>query len=420
VDDLWIACGSPRKTHALVQPRRHDVCRVTLPMLAIAMAISAANVACAPDETTRHLSTVTVVGGEARGIHSNTRDDFLKYNYYYPIRDAFDPNVWAALGDPAQPRPWNLTADGDVPSGSFFNNAPPADTATPPADGAFIAPPTPPWTIETRKKSQHAGTLDKFIARDAAGRRFMLRLSPAEHPHALAAAVVAARLIHRLGYHVPGSFLVTISGTGDASLDGRTAEATEFFTDGVLGNFRISTLRYRREMRAYRIVAAWLNDVDRCDGNTLVVRRDGVCTYYFIDFDSVLGLWQGRPGAAWRGRRHAWDPLYVLLHPIPPWGIPSPRPAISPNVSPTFTAECFDPMTFCPSQPNAAFRFMTRDDAVWIARRIQRISPAEIRSIARAVYPSAAEADAVAEVLIARRQIILDRFLTTAASPGSR
>lgn len=398
VNHLWISCGWRRLT----------------PLLAFA-----AMIGCAPDETTTHLSTVTIVRDEARGIHSNTRADFMKYNYYYPIRDAFDPYVWASLRDPSQPKAWNLTADGDVPSGSFFDNAPLAGAATQPADGSFIAPPVPPWTIEHKKASQHAGTLDKFVARDATGRRFMLKLTPIDHPQAMAAAVVASRLIHRLGYYTPGNFLVTITGTGDPQIDGRTAEATEFL-DGVIGSFRISTLRYRREMRAYRIVAAWLNDVDRCDGNTLVTRRNGVCHYYFIDFDSVLGLWQGRPAESWRGRHYAWDPLYVLLHPIPPWGLPSPKPPSSPNVSPTFTVEKFDPLTFCPSEPNAAFRFMTRDDAVWIARRIERISPAEIRSIVGSVYSSPADAEYIADVLIARRQIILDRFLTTTSKPGSR
>jgi len=371
----------------------------------------------------RYYNTSAWIERQGDAYNDTLVERFMKNNYYYPIRDVFDPRVAASLFDPAQVRAWNIDAAGEVDDGSFYTNRP-ISTISPSkaAAGPGLAPPKSPWKVVTRRP-ETKNKLASFIGRDGTGRTFLVKLGDRDHPEAnSAAAVITARVLYLLGYHVPANTVVTIAGTGVCEFDGRRAEASLFIDDNVLGFFKFDKLRYRREMRALRLVAAWLDDLDRCAGNTLAVFRSGRTWYYLIDFDSSLGLWQGRPKQPWRGYRYAWDPNWSACNLMTLGGmerqmIKHDKP-FSAAVG-IFYADDFDPLAWKQCQPNSAFRFMTREDAKWMAGKIARITPQQILAIVKAArYSGARDERHVYDMLMARREKILLLLDDTPRSAG--
>jgi hypothetical protein len=329
---------------------------------------------------------------------------FMRNNYYYPGRDAFDPRVWASPADPAQPRAMDIDESGEVPDSSFYmNRAVDKITREQAAAGpaAGVQPPRNPWTVS--KRSSHDGS-DQFVGKDAAGRKFMVKLDHPDYPEAgSGASIIVNRLFWLMGYYVPPSFIVTV--------DGKRGEASLFIQGEDPGPFDLDTYRYRREYRGLRILSAWLDDLDRASNNTIATREGDTVRYYFIDFNSSLGLWQGRPKEPWQGHRHFWDPTWGLVNLVTLGGlarsqIRSTRP-VSKAVG-MFYAEDFDPMQWTTQQPNSPYRFMTREDARWMARKIAAIRPEQLRAIVKAAkYSEAKDEEYVFQTLMARREKIL-------------
>ena len=363
----------------------------------------------------RYYNTTAWVEKEGRVTTDPWVVRFMENNYYFPVRDVFDPHVLASLVDSSQPRAWDTNDGGDVPDGSFYVNRDLASiTAAQAAAGAATAPPKPPWKV-VKARPAEKGTLAGFIGQDASGRKFVVKLDDPQHREAASAAVViASRLYWLLGYHVPAESVVTITGTGVSDYDGRRGSASEFIDGKILGPFTFDWFRYRREMRGLRVAAAWVDDVDRIASNTLVTFRDGRSYYYLIDFDGTLGLWQGRPKPVWMGHRHLWDP---------PWGVVNlvslgrlekgqirRRCPFSPAVG-IFFADDFDPLAWKQEHPNSAFRFMTKADGRWMAEKIARITPEQLRAIVHAAnYSDPNDEDHVLTTLLERRGKILQAF----------
>ena len=295
------------------------------------------------------------------------------------------------------------TVDGEVPDGSFYaNRQPPELTPAAVAIGPCTCPPPEaPFTIK-KVKIQESGR-PGFIGTDATGRTFFFKLDHPDYPElGTTASIVGSRILWALGYNVPPIFLVEVSGTGDPRLDGRRAAAS-LFIDDVVGHFHFDWFRNRRELRGLRLASAWINDVDRVGSNTLVVNRDGVGTYYLIDFDSCLGSWQGCPRDRWRGSRPRWG--------LPPYPTgPNYRgPAVSPALG--NLVGHFDPARWHAQISNNAFNHMTAADAAWICHKIRQLDRPHIRAIVAAAQLSdPRDADKLVILLMLRRSDILRRY----------
>ena len=188
---------------------------------------------------------------------------------------------------------------------------------------------------------------------------------------------------------MPPVFLLCINGTGDPRFDGKRATASPMIPD-VLGHFQFDWFRHRRELRGLRLAAAWLNDTDRGPNNNLVTQVDGAAHYYFIDFNSALGSWQGRPKEPWRrlalcggfGR----GPRGLADGGFDPARIQSTATGGLPG-SGRFDAD-YDPLTWAPQVANGAFDRMTSEDRDWMIERIARLqaaAPGSHRRRSRAV-----------------------------------
>lgn len=334
---------------------------------------------------------------------------WLKSSYFYPVRD-YVGLTWAGrllLGDKA----WDVDSEGGVADGPFFVNRE-IESISPDQAGVGAAvgpPPIGPWRIKHRK---HKGRTPGFIGEDADGRTFLVKLDDPEFPElGTSAEIIGSRIAWLMGYRVPAIHLVTLDGTGDPDLDGRRATASLFVPGDVLGEFKFDHYRMRREIRALRLVSAWLNDTDRGDNNALVSVQDGRAMCYLIDFNSCLGSWNGRPKEPWRGWRHEWDVEYQILG-LFTLGILPDLPTDTEVRSPAIGR--FDLLTHADARrwrsecANTAFDRVTDADADWIARRMAAVSRAQLESIVGAAqYSRVEDARAALQMLIERRRRVL-------------
>ena len=332
---------------------------------------------------------------------------YTRNMYFVPARDILllDPVRRAVFGSPA----WN--ADGhEVPDGSFYTNRLPEElTPERVARGPCTEPPPePPFTV-IKKKS--VGATAGFIGRDARGREYLFKPDDRCYPELGSGAnVIASRIYWALGYHVPAEYVVTVSGTGDPAFEGRRASASAMI-EGGKGHIAFDALRYRRELRGLGLAAAWVNDTDRNDHNTLVVFEHGHARVYLVDFNSALGSWQGRPKESWRGWQPAGD-VPALIGKIMTLGLwvrePDPRqPVISPAVG-RFEGSHFKPAFWTPQWPNNAYAHMTSADRRWIASKIALLDRPHLEAIvAEARYSDPADAQYIVDTLMQRREKIL-------------
>ena len=322
-------------------------------------------------------------------------------------------------------------------------------------------PPSGPWIVLAGKTD---GVTPGLRLKDAAGRTFFVKFDPPGHPEmASGAEVVSTKLLFALGYWVPENYIATMR-RGDLSLapqatfkgpDGRKRPMTTADIDEVLkhaarsadGGFRmvaslsvegqpIGPFRYsgtrlddrndivphedRRELRALRVFAAWLNHVDTKSQNSLdTLVSDGVrkvVRHYLLDFGSTLGS-AGTEPKDWRdGFEYAYEGRTSLLALVtlgthtPSWRrIRYPRfPAVG-----RIESQHFVPEQWKPTLPNPAFQNLDDDDAFWAAQRVMAFSDDAIRAIvATAEFSDPAATTYLGDVMISRRDAIGRAWLT--------
>lgn len=358
----------------------------------------------------RYDNTATVFDRPFDASNDSVCVIWFKTSYLYPVRDHVGLTWFGRLllGDEA----WNVDPDGGVADGPFFVNrdiqsVTPADAGL---GAAINPPPVGPWKI---KRPKQTGGTPGFFGTDAEGRTFLVKLDDPEYPElGTSSEIIGSRIFWLLGYRVPPMFLVTINGTGDARLDGRRATASLFVEGDVLGGFKFDHYRMRREIRALRLVSAWLNDTDRGDNNTLVAVKDGRALCYFVDFNSCLGSWNGRPKESWRGWRYAWDVEYQILELLTLSLLPE-LPTQAEVRSPAIGT--FDLLTHAGARrwrqqfAHTGFDRVTPSDADWIARRMAAVSRAQLEAVvAAAGFSRAEDAEAALHMLLERRRRVLE------------
>ena len=135
-----------------------------------------------------------------------------------------------------------------------------------------------------------------------------------------------------------------------------------------------------------------------------------------FDFGSILGsgtvyAQRHRPGNEYIfEQRPGWLSLVTLGLYVRPWmTIDYPR---VPRSVGRLEAERFDPLTWKPEYPNAAFENLRPDDAFWAARIVSKFSDEAIRAVVeKAAYSDPAATDYMTKTIIARRDKVVAAWI---------
>ncbi len=381
----------------------------------------------------------------------------------------FLENTFALQGDRRDIRALNVNTLDEVPDSSWFTNRVVHRALT---DAELVRGPNSletltaaAWTIVAGKNS---GLQPGFraVITDAPDRQlYQVEFDPPGHPElATGAEMIGTLLYHAIGYHVVENYIISLDPdaiTIDPKAryrdrDGRSrpftretlsqvlaraarnadgtyrALASRFAAGKPVGQFRYYGTRpddpndiyqheHRRELRAARVFAAWVNHDDSRANNTLdMLEGDGETTairHYMFDFGSIMGSGTIGPDNARSGRGYlidraaAWRILRTFGLWAPEWARRRIGP-YHPSVGP-FTANGFEPDEWKPEYPNTAFLNMRADDAFWGARRVGAFTDAQLRLLAeQARYSDPAATAQVVDALIGRRDEIRKTWLT--------
>jgi hypothetical protein len=361
-------------------------------------------------------------------------------------------------------RAGNLNTIDEVPDSNWFTNrilARPLsieDAVRGPQNGGGPAP--GPLTVIA---SKDVGFAPGFTVEDTAGETWFISFDARGYPEAATGAIlVANKIFWALGYWQVENLLTSIrpeqillgdtatvrpmSGTrrqmrpsdldaiwerAHRSKDGSfRAVAARKLSGRPLGGFRYYGTRpddpndlvpheHRRELRALKVFGAWTNLVDMKAGNTLdvLITENGraVVRHYLQDVGSTFGTGANAPREFDEGWEHlyegdlVWKRLASLGFLIRPWQ--TVRYVDSPSVG-RFEGAAFDPATWKPRVPTAAFRHAQPDDLFWAARRVMAFSDDMIRALAKTgMYSDPAAERLLADVLIQRRDKIGAAYL---------
>jgi hypothetical protein len=361
-------------------------------------------------------------------------------------------------------RAGNVNSIDEVPDSSWFTNrilARPVSneeaargplSGTGPAEGV--------WTIVAAKQ---AGVAPGFTIVDSAGVTWFVSFDAHGYPDAATGAIlVANKIFWTLGYFQAENFLTRVRPEqlviGETAtvlpMSGKTrrmratdleaiwerahrskdgsfrAVAARKLAGRTLGGFRYYGTRpddpndvvpheHRRELRALKVFGAWTNLVDMKAGNTLdvLVTENGraLVRHYLQDVGSTFGTGALAPREYDEGWEHLYEGdlvrkrLLSLGFFVQPWQTAqyAEVPAIG-----RFEGVAFDPTTWKPRVPTAAFRHAQPDDLFWAARRVMAFSDDMLRAIARtAEYTDPAAERHLADVLIQRRNKIGAAYL---------
>ena len=365
---------------------------------------------------------------------------------------------------PSGIRAGNVNTIDEVPDSGWFTNriGSRALTVEEVVRGPVTGPAPSPakWTL-TREKT--AGAAPGFTAEDANGQTFFVSFDARANPEgATSAVVVATKIFWALGYNqveyfltsmTPESIVIGPSATtrrpsgkrsplnqddvreiierADRRPDGSYRVAAGRLLSGkVLGGFKYEGTRpddpndvvpheNRRELRALRVFGAWTNLTDMKAGNTLdiVVTEGGrgVVRHYLQDVGSTFGVGANGPHDWNEGWEYLYDGgatkrrLFTFGLAVSPWQTADYEkyPSIG-----RFEGEAFDPETWKPRAPTAAYIEMRDDDAFWAARRVMAFSDDLIRAIVKTgEYSDPAAEKYLGDVLIQRRDKIGRAYL---------
>ena len=298
-------------------------------------------------------------------------------------------------------------------------------------------PPSNPEGATGRAGGRHEALLG---ARLQPGRDFLTAVDGARRP----------RSIPKATKRRPSGERTPITGTTSRrSFDGPPATPTariapaagRLLPGKVLGGFRYEGTRpddpndivpheHRRELRALRVFGAWTNLTDMKAGNTLdtIVSENGrgVVRHYLQDVGSTFGMGANGPHDWDEGWEHVYDGaasrrrLLTFGFGFSPWQTADYEnyPAVG-----RFEGDTFEPETWKPRAPTAAYFEMRADDAFWAARRVMAFSDEMIRAAVKTGEFSDPKAEQyLADVLIKRRDKIGRAYLTKInpiVEPGS-
>ena len=265
---------------------------------------------------------------------------------------------------------------------------------------------------------------------DASGQTFFVSFDAPSNPEgATGAVVVATKLFWALGYNQVEYFLTEMrrdaieiaptatkrrpSGDRTPLKDSDVSEILERANrrpDGsyrtaagrllpgkVLGGFKYDGTRpddpndivpheHRRELRALRVFGAWTNLTDMKAGNTLdtvlTEGGKGLVRHYLQDVGSTFGVGANGPHDWNEGWEYLYDGgpsrrrLFTFGFAFSPWQTADYEDYAAVG---RFEGDSFDPLTWKPRAPTAAYYELRDDDAFWAARRVMAFSDELVR-----------------------------------------
>jgi hypothetical protein len=363
----------------------------------------------------------------------------------------------------------NVNTIDEVPDGPFYVNRAGRIDLTPEivarASNTSAGPAPAPWTVVSAKSD---GITPGFTIRDSANELWFIKFDPPKWKGmATGSEVVAAKLFWAVGYHtveyhiahLQRSSLVLdrkarITPVGeveramvDRDVD-RLLSSADRDSDGTyrvilskaapgrpVGRIRFHGTRaddpndivphqHRRELRGYRVFAAWLNHVDAKGINSIatLVAENGrsFIRQYLLDFGSALG-------SAAIGPREGWEGYEELIEQpgeigkraisfgfrIPEWRRVHVYESAAVGRLP-LNHDKWDPRTWAPHTSNGAFDNMRADDAFWAAEKLTYISDAMIdAAVAEGQFGNEEASRQLARVIRERRDRILETYLPT-------
>jgi hypothetical protein len=378
------------------------------------------------------------------------------------------------FGNPARTRgpALNINTLGEVPDSSWFTNRIGVRDMTIDevlrGPAAIDGPADGPWTVIGRPGS---GITPKFTIRDAKGEVFVVKLDPPDAPElASSVELIGTTIFHAIGYNVPEDFIASLDprrltiapNTTFKSKDGSKQPllmadvqrwlaqqprqedgtirvlASRWVPGKVVGHFKYSGTRAddpndiypherRRELRALKVFAAWLNHDDARALNTIdaYVTEGGrrYIKHYLQDFGSTLGS-----GSTSAQSHRAGNEYYIEgaqigkgLIGLGLWQRDWTKTSYPdmPSVG-RIEADAFEPLKWKTEYPHPAFEQMDAADAFWGASIVARFTDQMIKSIVEVARLSDPGASAyLADVIIKRRDKVVARWLT-ATNPLDR
>jgi hypothetical protein len=377
-------------------------------------------------------------------------------------------NTFAKPGDKdMNRRAQNVNTVDEVMDGPWFTNRAGTRPLTPEdvARGSNVSggPPPGKWTVVSAKSD---GVTPGFTIRDSNRDLWFVKFDPPGYEGmATGTEVVAAKLFWALGYHTVEYYITRLR---PENLE--IAESTSFTYPGgkprrmhegdirwllkkadrdASGGYRVIVSKAapgrpvgrilihgrrtddpndlvphenRRELRGYRVFAAWLNHVDAKSINSLdVMVTEGGKSYirhYLLDFGSALGSAAVAPRDYFEGYETLIEPPKEIGKRALSFGFRIPRwrtvdfytsPAIG-RLPADHTD--WDPDLWTPRFPNAAFLRARGDDKFWAARKVQGITPEMIAAAVReGQFTDKTAAEFLAKAINDRRKMILGRYL---------
>ncbi|HWE28663.1 MAG TPA: hypothetical protein VHB97_11710, partial [Polyangia bacterium] len=330
-------------------------------------------------------------------------------------------------------------------------------------DGAPVAP----FTVV---KGKTIGSTPGLVITDARGRRFMFKLDP---PGWLglntSTEVVASRLAWAAGWLVPAEMIVDVRAgelvlsakahTTDAR--GREIPLTQAMLADLLrrspreadGTIRVCAGKWlagrslgpwaytgrrgddpndriehqnRRDVRAFGVFAAWMNDIDTMENNTMDAyvgdEGRGHVVHYQQDVGGSFGQFAAIPSELWMGQETYFMPgrIFASLLAFGAMGrtFDDDRKEVRRKVLLAryhelgyFDDDGFDPWNWHPILDNPAFVRMTARDRYWGAKRVAAFTEEEVRAAVSLGHYAPATEQRLFEILWHRRERIVRAFL---------
>jgi hypothetical protein len=406
-----------------------------------------------PDDPLQVDNDRALDAGKAKPIDGSNAYDFAEHTFFKP-------------GDHRTIRAVNVNTLDEVPDSTWFTNRigrramtideivrGPNANETPNIDG---------WPIVEGKSS---GITPGYRILSPDGRLYQVKFDPPSNPEmASSAEVIGAAFYHAIGYNVVQGYVVEVDPATIVIADtattvdmrGRKKKMTREDVDKLLargarlpnGKYRATLSRFadgrpvgyfkyygtrpddpndihphehRRELRANRVFAAWLNHDDSRGINSLDMLEGPpgkqYIRHYMFDFGSTMGSGSTMPQVPRAGNEYIleWGPALKTLATlglyVRPWILVDYWEGAK-SVG-RFESEFFDPVKWRPEYPNPAFDNLTPDDAFWGARLVSKFSDEAIRAVvAKARYSEPGAAEHIASTLIKRRDKVLRAWLT--------